>query len=66
MSIRLEAAIALAKSLLDGKTDYMSHSDEMYKIIAWRIMLAVQKDERAQFMEMRRLQEQDDPGKYIG
>jgi hypothetical protein len=65
VSIRLEAAIALAKSLLDGKTDYMSQSDEMYKIIAWRIVLAVQKDERAQFMEMRRLQSEDD-GKYIG
>jgi hypothetical protein len=65
MSIRLEAAIALAKSLLAGKTDYMSHSDEMYKIIAWRIVLAVQKDERAQFMEMRRLQSEDE-GKYIG
>jgi hypothetical protein len=65
MSIRLESAIELAKSILDGKTDYMHHSDEMYKIIAWRIVLAVQKDERLQFMEMRRLHSEDD-GKYIG
>jgi hypothetical protein len=65
MSIRLEAAIALAKSILDGKTDYMTQSEEVYKVIAWRIVLAVQKDERAQFMEMRRLQSEDD-GKYIG
>jgi hypothetical protein len=65
MSIRLEAAIALAKSILDGKTDYMTQSEEVYKVIAWRIVLAVQKDERAQFMEMRRLQSEDE-GKYIG
>jgi hypothetical protein len=66
MSIRLEAAIALARSIIDGKSDYMHPSEEMYKVIAWRIILAVQKDERLQFMEMRRLQELDDPGKYIG
>jgi hypothetical protein len=68
MSIRLEAAIDLAKSILDGKTDYMTQSEEVYKVIAWRIILAVQKDERAQFTEMRRLQEhsEDEEGKYIG
>jgi hypothetical protein len=66
MSIRLEAAIELARSILDGKTDYMSHSDEMYKIIAWRIVLAVQKDERAQFMEMRRLHDLGEDGNHIG
>jgi hypothetical protein len=66
MSIRLEAALELAKSIIDRKTDYMHHSDEMYKIIAWRIVLAVQKDERAQFMEMRRLQEQSENGNHIG
>jgi hypothetical protein len=66
MSIRLEAAIELAKSIIDGKTDHMEHSDEMYKIIAWRIVLAVQKDERLQFMEMRRLHSENDPSKYIG
>jgi hypothetical protein len=66
VSIRLEAAIDLARSILDGKTDYMSHSDEMYKIIAWRIVLAVQKDERLQFMEMSRLHSENDPEKYIG
>jgi hypothetical protein len=65
MSIRLEAALALARSILDGKTDHMHHSDEMYRVIAWRIVLAVQKDERLQFMEMRRLHSEDD-GKYIG
>jgi hypothetical protein len=66
MSIRLEAALELAKSIIDRKTDYMHHSDEMYKIIAWRIVLAVQKDERAQFMEMRRLHEIGEDGKHIG
>jgi hypothetical protein len=68
MSIRLEAAIELARSILDGKTDYMTQSEEVYKVIAWRIILAVQKDERAQFTEMRRLQEhsEDEEGKYIG
>jgi hypothetical protein len=55
VSIRLEAAIALAKAILDGKSDYMHHSEEMYKIIAWRIVLAVQKDERAQFKQMSML-----------
>jgi hypothetical protein len=65
VSIRLEAAIELARSIIDGKTDHMHHSDEMYRVIAWRIVLAVQKDECAQFMEMRRLQSVDD-GKYIG
>jgi hypothetical protein len=68
MSIRLEAALALARTILDGKTDYMSQSEEVYKVIAWRIVLAVQKDERAQFTEMMRLQEhsEDEEGKYIG
>jgi hypothetical protein len=66
MSIRLEAALALAKSILDGKTDYMTQSEEVYKVIAWRIVLAVQKDERAQFMEMRRLHEIGEDGKHIG
>jgi hypothetical protein len=65
MSIRLEAAIELARSILDGKTDYMDQSEEVYKVIAWRIILAVQKDERAQFVEMRRLHSEDE-GKYIG
>jgi hypothetical protein len=65
MSIRLEAAIELARTILDGKTDYMNHSEEMYKVVAWRIVLAVQKDERAQFMEMSRLHSEDE-GKYIG
>jgi hypothetical protein len=66
MSIRLEAAIALAKSIIDGKTDYMHHSEEMYRVIAWRIVLAVQKDERLQFTEMRRLQQQSEDGNHIG
>jgi hypothetical protein len=34
MSIRLEAAIELARSILDGKTDYMTQSEEVYKVIA--------------------------------
>jgi hypothetical protein len=66
MSIRLEAAIALARSIIDGKSDYMHPSEEMYKVIAWRIIMAVQKDERLQFMEMRRLHSENDPEKYIG
>jgi hypothetical protein len=66
MSIRLEAALELARSIIDRKTDYMHHSDEMYKIIAWRIVLAVQKDERAQFMEMRRLHDLGEDGNHIG
>jgi imidazoleglycerol phosphate dehydratase HisB len=53
MSIRLEAAIELAKTILDGKSDYMHQSEEMYKVIAWRIIMAVQKDERKRLEEMR-------------
>jgi imidazoleglycerol phosphate dehydratase HisB len=53
MSIRLEAAIALARSILDGKTDYMHQSEELYKVVAWRIIMAVQKDERQRLEEMR-------------
>jgi hypothetical protein len=58
MSIRLEVAIALARSILDGKTDYMNHSEELYKVVAWRIIMAVHKDEREQGAQMRDVLEQ--------
>jgi imidazoleglycerol phosphate dehydratase HisB len=59
VSIRLEAAIELARSILDGKTDYMHHSEELYKVVAWRIIMAVQKDERAQVKEFAELKQME-------
>jgi imidazoleglycerol phosphate dehydratase HisB len=66
MSIRLEAAIELARSILDGKTDYMHHSEELYKVVAWRIIMAVQKDEREQVAQMRDFLEQREAEKSDG
>jgi imidazoleglycerol phosphate dehydratase HisB len=66
MSIRLEAAIELAKSILDGKTDYMHHSEELYKVVAWRIIMAVQKDERDQVAQLRDFLEQREEEKSDG
>jgi hypothetical protein len=66
VSIRLEAAIALARSILDGKNDYMNHSEELYKVVAWRIIMAVQKDERDQVAQLRDFLEQREAEKSDG
>jgi hypothetical protein len=32
---------------------YMHHSEELYKVVAWRIIMAVHKDERDRIAQMR-------------
>jgi hypothetical protein len=51
MSIRAEAALILAKSILEGKGAYMTPDERIYRIVARKIMIAVQRDEQRQILE---------------